>query len=146
MKFKPIWFFYQWFLTRARQWRCGSGARGGGHGAPYCCDHDPSENCQCCRNLLGEASEKVIRKSEKVIRKQLKCYYQKRGRFKMLWSGKCFGPTWVFSAPPDQKSWLRLWLALAWRFTRWARIIIMRLISSWVFVGNTFWANTSEVY
>ena len=27
-------------------------------------------------------------------------------RFKMLWSGKCFGPTLL--VPADQKSWLRL--------------------------------------
>ena len=66
MKFKPICFFTSDFLTRARQWRRG---RGGGAWPPYRCD--PSENCECCRNLRGEASEKVIRKSGKVLRKQL---------------------------------------------------------------------------
>ena len=43
MKFKPICFFASEFLTRA----------------------------QCCRNLRGEASEKVRRKWGKVLRKQL---------------------------------------------------------------------------
>jgi hypothetical protein len=82
---------------------------------------DPSENCQCCRNLWVEASEKEIRQSGKVLRKQLWCpkfiFFPKKvstgegGRrdLKCCCSKTFFGPTWVFAAPPDQKSWLRLW-------------------------------------
>jgi hypothetical protein len=41
---------------------------------------------------IGKSATKEI-----VILLSGKFFYQKRGRFKMLWSGNFFGPTWVFA-------------------------------------------------